>query len=343
MAETQDHYLAMAHRVLELESRALTEQLRLLDHSFGQACELMLKCSGRVIVTGMGKSGHIAQKIAASLTSTGTAAHYLHPAEGVHGDLGVVHRADLLLAISHSGETQEIIELLAPVKHIGVPVVAITANPQSSLATFADVVLLLAAVSEADPHNLVPTTSTTLTLALGDALVVALMEAKEFTPEDFAVFHPQGMLGKRLTLQVRDLLHGDETNPIVTQTATFGEALEIITRHMLGGTSIVDDGGKLVGIITDGDVRRIIRKMIVQDGTVRDAISTRIDQLMTATPSFVTSDALAYDALRLMETHEPRPIFLLPVVDTLHRPVGLLHLHSLVQAGFKTSVNNLSR
>jgi len=333
----------MANRVLELEAQALNEQRRLLDHSFTKACELMLRCSGRVIVTGMGKSGHIAQKIAASLTSTGTAAHYLHPAEGVHGDLGVVHRADLLLAISHSGETQEITDLLAPVKHIGVPVVAITTNPQSTLAQTADVVLLLAAVPEADPHNLVPTTSTTLTLALGDALVVALMEAKQFTPEDFAVFHPQGMLGKRLTLQVRDLLHGDETNPIVNATASFGEALETITRHMLGGTSIVDAGGKLVGIITDGDVRRIIRKLIQQDGTVRDAITTRVDRVMTTSPSFVSSDTLAYDALRMMETHAPRPIFLLPVVDALHHPVGMLHLHSLVQAGFKTSVNNRSR
>lgn len=343
MRNDDDQFLATAARVLELEARALAEQRALIDHSFSQACELMLSCSGRVIVTGMGKSGHIAQKLAASLTSTGTAAHYLHPAEGVHGDLGVVHRADLLLAISYSGETHELIGLLAPVKHIGVPVVAITANPQSTLAIAADVVLLLAPVPEADPHNLVPTTSTTLMLALGDALVVALMESKQFTPQDFAVFHPQGMLGKRLTLHVRDLLHGEETNPVVSHTATFGEALEIITRHMLGGTSIVDDSGKLVGIITDGDVRRIIRKLVQRDGTVRDAITVQVNKLMTTTPSFVHSDTLAYDALKLMETHEPRPIFLLPVVDALHRPVGMLHLHSLVQAGFKTSVNDRSR
>jgi len=343
MPSRDDQFLKTAGRVLELEALALNEQRALIDQSFSQACALMLKCAGRIIVTGMGKSGHIAQKIAASLTSTGTAAHYLHPAEGVHGDLGVVHRSDLLLAISHSGETQEIIDLLAPVKHIGVPVVAITTNPNSTLAKTADVVLLLAPVPEADQHNLVPTTSTTLMLALGDALVVALMESKQFTPQDFAVFHPQGMLGKRLTLHVRDLLHGDETNPVVPHTATFGEALETITRHMLGGTSIVDDSGKLVGIITDGDVRRIIRRLIQQDGTVRDAITTRVNLLMTTTPSFVSSDTLAYDALKTMETHEPRPIFLLPVVDALHRPVGMLHLHSLVQAGFKTSVNDRTR
>lgn len=343
MPSEEDQFLATARRVLELEASALSEQRALIDRSFSQACQLMLECTGRIIVTGMGKSGHISQKIAASLTSTGTAAHYLHPAEGVHGDLGVVHRSDLLLAFSLSGETQEIIDLLAPVKHIGVPVVAVTSNAQSTLAQSADVVLQLAAMPEADPHNLVPTTSTTLMLALGDALVVTLMESKLFTPQDFAVFHPQGMLGKRLTLHVRDLLHGEETNPVVPHTVTFGEALETITRHMLGGTSIVDDGGKLVGIITDGDVRRIIRKLVLQDGTVREAITTRVDQLMTTTPSYVTSDTLAYDALKLMETHEPRPIFLLPVVDSLHRPVGMLHLHALVQAGFKTSVNNRKR
>jgi len=339
MSAAQRSFLETARRVLDLEAKAIAAQRDLLDESFTAACQLILNCRGRVIVTGMGKSGHIAQKIAASLTSTGTAAHFLHPAEGVHGDLGVIHRSDLLLALSQSGETNEILGLLTPVKHIGVPVIAITGNASSTLAKNADVALLLADVPEADPHNLVPTTTTTLTLAIGDALTVALMESRQFTPADFAVFHPQGMLGKRLTLHVRDLLSGAETNPVVSLGATFGEALEVITKHMLGGTSVVDADGKLAGIITDGDIRRIIRRFVEKGGTVREAITANVADLMTQSPSFVQSDALAYDALKLMENHQPRPIFLLPVVDTLNRPVGMLHLHSLVQAGFKSTVN----
>ena len=334
---THDH-LAVGRQVLELESSALSEQRALLSDSFNTACELILACKGRVIISGMGKSGHISQKIAASLTSTGTAAHFLHPAEGVHGDLGVVHRSDLLLVISQSGETQEILDLLPPVKHVGVPVISITGNPDSTLAQESDAVLLLAPSPEADPHNLVPTTSTTLTLAIGDALVVALMQAREFTPEDFAVFHPRGMLGKRLTLHVRDLLRGDETNPVISTAASFGEALEVITSYKLGGTSLVDDEGRLVGIITDGDVRRIFRRLAVQGTTIADATRLPAHELMTAGPAYVGGDELAYNALKMMENHQPRPIFLLPVVDSLQRPVGLLHLHDLVQAGFKTTV-----
>ncbi len=340
MCAAEHELLKAARRVIKIEMDALDAQRQVLDDSFVRACELLLTCRGRVIITGMGKSGHIAQKIAASLTSTGTASHFMHPAEGVHGDLGVVHRGDLLLAISHSGETQEILGLLGPVKNISVPVIAITGNPESSLARSADVVLRIASAPEADPHNLVPTTSTTLTLAIGDALVVTLMQAREFTPEEFAVFHPKGMLGKRLTLHVQDLLRGPDTNPVVSSAASFGEALEVITHHMLGGTSIVDDGGKLVGIITDGDVRRIIRRFISKGGTVAEAIATPVSELMTAEPSYVSSKALAYDALKEMENHKPRPIFLLPVVDSLQRPVGMLHLHALVQAGFKSDVRD---
>jgi len=329
--------LSAGQRVLDIEAEALRQLRDRLGPAFPRACEMILACRGRVIVTGMGKSGHVGQKIAASLTSTGTAAHFLHPAEGVHGDVGVVHRGDLLLAISASGETEEILSLLLAVKHIGVPVVAITANEGGSLARQAEVVLALGDAQEADPHNLVPTTSTTLTLALGDALTVALMEARGFTPEDYAVFHPHGMLGKRLTLQVGHLLRGPETNPTVGRQATFGEALEEITRFLLGGVSIVEADGRLAGIITDGDVRRIIRRFTKEGGTVAEAISTPVEQLMTTSPTFVDADALAYDALKLMENHKPRPIFILPVVDSSHHPVGMLHLHALVQAGFKTS------
>lgn len=329
--------IAEGKRVLALEAGALSALQAGLNESFAAACELFLNCTGRVIVTGMGKSGHVGQKIAASLTSTGTAAHFMHPAEGVHGDLGVVLKNDLLLAISFSGETAEILGLLPPVKHIGAPVIAITGNCESTLARNADVVLELPKSPEADPHNLVPTTSTTLTLALGDALTVTLMQARGFSPQDFAVFHPQGMLGKRLTLIVGDLLRGEETNPVVANTASFGEALEVITRYMLGGVSVVDSDGRLAGIVTDGDVRRIIRRFIVKGGTVAEAIATPVGELMTADPSVILCDTLAYDALKLMENHRPRPIFLLPVVDSERHPVGMLHLHALVQAGFKVT------
>ena len=340
MGNSPNEMLSTGQRVLRAEAEAVQRQADELSPAFSSACELILRCTGRVIVTGMGKSGHIGQKLAASLTSTGTAAHFLHPAEGVHGDLGVIMRGDLLLAISFSGETNEILGLLAPVNHIGAPLIAITGNPASTLARNADVVLVLSNAGEADPHNLVPTTSTTLTLALGDALTVALMEARGFTPEDFAVFHPHGMLGKRLTLHVRDLLRGGDTNPVVSTEASFAEALEVITRFMLGGVSVVDGGGKLAGIITDGDVRRAIRRFTVDGSSVQTALQTPTCQVMSADPSYVFDDALAYEALKLMENHQPRPIFLLPVVSRALEPVGMLHLHALVQAGFKVETHD---
>lgn len=322
--------------VLEREAAAISALTSGLNDRFAEACKLILGCRGRVIVTGMGKSGHIGQKIAASLTSTGTAAHFLHPAEGVHGDLGVVHKDDLLLALSLSGETTEIINLLPPVSHLNIPVIAITGNADSTLAKAASVVLLLEDADEADRHNIVPTTSTTLTLALGDALTIALMEARGFTPEDFAVFHPMGALGRRLTLQVGDLLRDEETNPVIGERDSLGQALKVITQFMLGGVSIVDDDGKLTGIITDGDIRRIISRFGEQGGTVAAVMDTPVLGLMTRNPQTMESSALAYDALKVMENHTPRPIFILPVVDSLSRPVGMLHLHALVQAGFKT-------
>ena len=328
--------VAIARRVVYEEAKALSRLAERIDESFAQACRLILECSGRVIVSGMGKSGHIGQKIAASLTSTGIASHFLHPAEGFHGDLGVVHRKDVLLALSYSGETREILDLLSPVKHLGVPVIAITALAQSTLARNAEVVLLLGKNKEADEHDLIPTTSTTMCLAVGDALTIALMEARAFTPEDFAVFHPRGMLGKRLTLKVCSLLQGEKTNPVIAQNAPFSQALKIITAYTLGGTSIVDNDGRLVGIITDGDIRRIIERLALQDGSVASIMESEVAILMTKNPQYVLSDTLAYDALKQMENHRPRPIFVLPVVDELIRPVGMLHLHALVQAGFKS-------
>lgn len=334
---SQIPFIEIAQRVLKYEAQALSQLVTQIEQSFAEACRAILQCQGRIIITGMGKSGHIGQKIAASFTSIGIPSHFLHPAEGFHGDLGIVHRQDLLLAISFSGETEEIIDLLSFVKYIDVPVIAITSRPDSALAELANIVLLIGQFREADVYNLVPTTSTTLTLALGDALTVALMEARGFTPEDFAVYHPRGMLGKRLTLRVQHLLQDELTNPVIKENDTFAHALRIITHYKLGGTSIIDESGQLAGIVTDGDVRRILEQFANKGVSIADVMSIQVKELMTCNPVYVHHESLAYDALKLMENHQPRPIFILPVVDKQKKPVGMLHLHALVQAGFKVN------
>lgn len=333
-------YIAIGRDVLSQEAAALSGLAVRLDGSFSAACALIEGCQGRVILTGMGKSGHVARKISASLSSIGVASHYLHPAESVHGDLGVLREDDVVMALSASGETSEILDLIPAAKSFGALLIGITAHPESTLARLADVALLIGDVREADPYNLVPTTTTTLSLALGDALVVALMRAKGVTPERFAVLHPKGMLGKRLTLQVADLLNGESTNPRVPVTASFHEALEVITRYTLGGTSVVDAAGHLAGILTDGDVRRIIARFGVDGTSVSEVLATPVSELMTANPKRVSGELLAFEVLGLMENNKPRPIFVMPVVDTENRPIGLLHLHALVQAGFKSSVQD---
>jgi len=322
--------------VLANEADAVQNLIARLDESFARAVELVMGIRGRVILTGMGKSGYIAHKIASTLTSTGTLAGFLHPAEGFHGDLGIVSREDLLLAVSSSGETEEIIDLLEPLKRLGVPVIAITGNRDSHLARRADIHLHIGEIRESDPDNIVPTASALAALALGDALAMVLMQLKDFRKEDYAVIHPRGMIGKRLTLRVQDLLKGEATNPVIPKEATVRGALTAITRYMLGGVSIVDSDGALAGIITDGDVRRLMERW---QGTVEELMSTPVSEIMTRQPTIIENTELAYRALELMENHQPRPIFLLPVVDAQRRPVGMVHLHDLVQAGFKTSLN----
>jgi arabinose-5-phosphate isomerase len=339
----RDAALATAQRVLQHEALALAGLPARLDNAFCDACELLLGCRGRVVVSGMGKSGHIAHKLAASLASTGTPAYFLHPAEAFHGDLGIVQPGDILLALSHSGETQELIELLTVLRAKDVPVIAITASASSSLARQADVALLLGDVVEADSHGLVPTTSTTLSLALGDALTVAVLEARGFTADGFALLHPKGMLGKQLNLRVRDLLRGEETNPVVGLDASFIEGLRVVSRYALGATSVVDEHGHLQGILTDGDIRRTIERHAEQGQTVHELMETRLSKLVTSGAfTSIHRDALAVDALTQMEQHQPRPIFVLPVYEYAEDgasklPVGMLHLHALVQAGFKAS------
>jgi len=328
--------LEVARSVLANEAAAVRDLTKTLGADFLRAVELIMQVRGRVVLTGMGKSGYIAHKIASTLTSTGTLAGFLHPAEGFHGDLGIVSRDDLLLAISNSGETQEIIDLLEPLKRLGIPIIAITGNPDSQLARRADVHLHIGEIRESDPDNIVPTASALATLALGDALTVVLMQLKDFRKEDYAIIHPRGMIGKRLTLKVQDLLKGEATNPVIAMRATFREALSSITRYMLGGVSIVDEAGKIAGIITDGDVRRLMERW---QGSVEELMNTPVSEIMTREPTLVENTELAYRALELMENHQPRPIFLLPVVDEAKRPVGMIHLHDLVQAGFKTTLN----
>jgi arabinose-5-phosphate isomerase len=298
--------------------------------AFDQAVEAILACTGRVVVCGMGKSGQIGRKIASTLVSTGTPASFLHPAEGFHGDVGIVTARDIVLAISNSGSTREVMELVPVIRSLGARVIALTGPVQSPLVRAADIALCWGTFEEADPTGLVPTVSAAATLALGDALTVAVMEKRGFGASDYRLFHPSGAIGTKLTVRVLDLLRGAATNPCVVDGATFGETLEVITRSTLGGVNVVDGAGRLVGLVTDGDVRRTIQDAADDVGGL---LARPIAGIMTRTPVTVTPPTFALDALRLMESHKPRPIYLLPVVDDGGRPVGLIHLHTFVQAG----------
>jgi arabinose-5-phosphate isomerase len=325
--------LDLARRVLAEEGQAVLKAQEAVGAEFERAVDLIYACRGRLILTGMGKSGIVARKIAATLVSTGTPAVFLHPAEGVHGDLGIISPEDIVVAISYSGETDEVVNLLPAIKSRGAKLVCITGEAASTLGRLADVALSFGRVNEADPENLVPTTSTTVTLALGDALAVALMAKRGFKQEDFAILHPRGMLGKKLTLTVGAIC-ADYPNPVIAETATFREALSMITKGSLGGTSIVGADGKLVGVLTDGDIRRLMERTT---GSVEALQATPVREIMTKSPKRVRGDTLAYEALKVMEENVPRPIFLLIVVDADDRPVGMVHVHHLVQAGFRTS------
>lgn len=308
----------------------LLERMPALAEPFDRAVELMLGCQGRVILCGMGKSGQIGRKLASTLVSTGTPASFLHPAEGFHGDVGLVTSRDVVLAISNSGSTREVIDLVPVMHNLGAKIIALTGGAQSPLAKASEVVLCWGEIREADPTGLVPTVSAALTLALGDALTVALMEQRGFGVGDYRLFHPSGAIGSKLTLRVIDLMRGDYTNPCVAETASFAETLEVVTRNTQGGVNVVNEAGALVGILTDGDVRRTMQ---VASGSVGDLLARPVRELMTRAPTSVAAGALAIDALHLMENHRPRPIYLLPVVDDDGRAVGLIHIHTLVQAG----------
>jgi arabinose-5-phosphate isomerase len=310
-------------RVLQIEARAVQALIDRLDEHFTKAVDLLYNCKGKVVVSGMGKSGLIGQKIAATLASTGTPAFFLHPAEGMHGDLGMLARRDALIAISNSGETKEILLLLPYVERMGVPTVGMTGKLGSTLAKHSDVVLDVSVSEEACPMGLAPTASTTAALAMGDALAVALLQKRGFKSEDFAQFHPGGTLGRRLLIKVRDLMHTGEELPQVEEQATGSAAISEISAKKLGMTTVVDRTGALVGVITDGDLRRFVQ----QGG---DVIKATAGTLASRAPRTIKPDDLAARAVEMMERFS---ITTLVVVEGERRIAGVIHLHDLLKNG----------
>jgi len=314
---------ALALAVIQVEAQAVSALAERIDEHFTDACRLMFACRGRVVVTGMGKSGHIAGKIAATLASTGTPAFFVHPGEASHGDLGMITKQDVVLVLSNSGETEEVLTILPIIKRLGVPLIAMTGNPASTLGTLATVHIDVGVAQEACPLGLAPTSSTTAALAMGDALAVSLLEARGFTRDDFALSHPGGSLGKRLLLRVSDIMHGGDQMPSVRETALISEALLEMTEKKLGMTAIVDAENKVAGIFTDGDLRRMLGKNL-------DIHNTRIDAVMTTNCATIGIDTMAAEAMHIMEQ---KRINALIVIDAEHRAVGAVNMHDLIRAG----------
>lgn len=315
-----------AKDVLLQEAKGIEALVPRLNQSFINAVQLILASSGRVIVTGMGKSGHIARKVAATLSSTGTPSVFLHPGEAIHGDLGMVTANDVVTAFSNSGETMEILNILPSLKRIGAPIIAVVGNPYSTLAKNAEVILDVAVEKEACPLGLAPTTSTTAALALGDALAVVLLSCHHFTKDQFAVFHPGGALGRKLLLTVAQVMHKEADNPTISADGTVQDALFLMTEKGLGAVSVVDMAGKLIGLVTDGDVRRGLE-------TGANFLQWPLDAMMTKNPRQIRADRLAAEALHIMEKNQPRPITVLPVVDETGQAVGMVHITDLLKQG----------
>lgn len=314
---------ALGLAVIQVEAEAVTALAGQIDAQFVSACKLLFHCQGRVVVIGMGKSGHIAGKIAATLASTGTPAFFVHPGEASHGDLGMITRLDVVLALSNSGETEEVLKILPLIKRLGVPLIAMTGNPASTLATVATAHINVAVAKEACPLGLAPTASTTAALVMGDALAVSLLQARGFTRDDFAWSHPGGSLGKRLLLRVSDIMHLGNDIPAVHESAVISVALLEMTEKKLGMTAIVDDHHRVVGIFTDGDLRRTLAKNL-------DIQQTAISQVMTAQCALISKDILAAEAMQIMEQ---KKINALIVVDANSVAVGALNMHDLLRAG----------
>lgn len=314
-----------AKRVIRVEAEALLQLADSIDGAFEEAVRTILASSGRVVVTGMGKSGLICQKIASTMASTGTPAFFLHPAEGIHGDLGMIMSGDVVIAVSNSGETEEVLRILPVIKRIGAKLITMSGNPTSTLAAAGDIFLNVSVKEEACPLGLAPTASTTATLAIGDALAVALLVQRGFQAEDFALFHPGGSLGKKLILRVEDLMHDGDAVPLVPAEAPMREALFTITAKRLGVVGVVDQSGALLGVITDGDLRRGLEKGI-------DILSVAAGDLMTRNPKRVKRSEMAAWAMKRMEEYSITSLFVF-ADDHDNRPVGVLHLHDLIKAG----------
>ena len=310
-------------RVLEIEARAIAALVDRLDERFAKAVDLLHRCPGKVVVSGMGKSGLIGQKIAATLASTGTPAFFVHPADGIHGDLGMLAKQDALLAISNSGETEEVIKLLPFMKRLNIPIISLTGRTQSTLAKNSDVVLDVSVSEEACPLGLAPTSSTTAALAMGDAVAIALLQKRGFKEEDFAQFHPGGALGRRLLFKVRDLMHQGDALPRISAPAAARDAIREITAKKLGMTTVVNAKGQLVGVITDGDLRRFLEKG-------NSLAKAKAKDLGSKSPRTIQADALAAKALQTMEQFSITSIV---VVDERNRLSGVIHLHDLLKNG----------
>ncbi|MGD1911616.1 MAG: SIS domain-containing protein [Rivularia sp. (in: cyanobacteria)] len=314
--------------LLKLEANAINEAAKRLQiDELQKALNLLVNCQGKIVLTGVGKSGIVAQKIAATLCSIGNVAVYLHPCDALHGDLGIITASDVVILFSNSGETQELIEIVPHLKHRQVPIIGILGNLDSTLASRADLVLDASVDREACPLNLAPTTSTTVALAIGDALAMTLMQMRSITPQDFALNHPAGRLGKRLTLQVADLMHHEEDNPVIIPESSWIEIVSAITKGGLGAVNVIDKKAQLLGIITDGDLRRSIATIEPTDLERLQAAA-----IMTRNPVTVQPEQLAYDALKLMENRSSQ-ISVLPVVDTEAHCVGLIRLHDIARSG----------
>ena len=320
---TQSDFILSAKRTISLEAEAVSDLIPHLDKNFDRACELILKCPGRVIITGMGKSGHIGCKIAATLASTGTPSFFVHPGEASHGDLGMITSKDVVIALSNSGETTEVVTLIPLLKRMNTPLISITANPVSTLSEAGDANLHIGVEKEACPLGLAPTSSTTAQLVLGDALAIALLEERGFSSDDFAFSHPGGSLGRRLLLKVNDIMHKDEDIPSVLSGSSLREALLEVTQKRLGMTAVVSPANKLLGIFTDGDLRRALDQDVPPH-------EITIDQVMTANCTTVTRDILAAECLQIMED---KKINALVVTDEQNHPVGALNMHDLLKAG----------
>ena len=315
-----------AIETLKIEAAAVENLIARVDEEFVATVQEILQCKGRVIVTGMGKSGHVGRKIAATLASTGTPAFFMHPAEAYHGDLGMITENDIVVAISNSGESSEIVNILPVIRRIGAKIIAMCGRKTSSLGRNADYFINIGVDREACSLGLAPTASTTATLAMGDAIAMALMDEKKFTAQNYALFHPGGALGRKLLLTVGDVMHSGADNPIVKIGATAKDALFEMTAKGLGAVSVVDANDKFIGLVTDGIIRRALEKD-------KNFIEEPVEHIMKTEPLIISADKLAAAALSVMEKHKPRPVTVLPVVDAEQNPVGMIHLTDLLRQG----------